>query len=66
MIAKVDGTFEMSGQFAIASPDGAIRETLERFAVTAPMQDNTPAAVAQATGAAIDKLSDLVIKKLRR
>jgi uncharacterized protein len=66
MIAKTDGTFELSGQFAIASPDGAVRETIERFAVAAPMVDSSPAAVAQATGVAIDALSDIILKKLRR
>lgn len=66
MVAKMDGLFEMSGQFAIASPDGAVRESIERFAVTAQMADTTPAAVAQATGVAIDQLSDVIIKKLRR
>ncbi|WP_233587131.1 membrane integrity-associated transporter subunit PqiC [Pseudorhodobacter sp. E13] len=66
MIAKVDGTFELSGQFAIAAPDGAVRETVQRFAVSAPMADNSPAAVAQATGQAIDNLANEIIKKLRR
>jgi uncharacterized lipoprotein YmbA len=66
MIAKMDGQFELSGQFAIASPDGAIRESVQRFAVSAPMADSTPAAVAQATGAAIDNLADVIVKKLRR
>ncbi|WP_323005135.1 PqiC family protein [Pseudorhodobacter sp.] len=66
MIAKTDGSFELSGQFAIAAPNGAIRESVQRFAVTAPMADSSPAAVAQATGIAIDKLSDEIVKKLRR
>lgn len=66
MIAKTDGMFELSGQFALASPDGLIRETIERFAVAAPMADSSPAAVAQATGVAIDKLSDVIVKQLRR
>lgn len=66
MVAKADGMFELSGQFAIAAPDGAIRESVERFDVSAPMADSTPAAVAQATGVAIDALVDVIIKKLHR
>jgi uncharacterized lipoprotein YmbA len=66
MIAKIDGNFELSGQFAIASPDGIVRESLQRFSVTAAMTDGTPASVAKATGVAIDNLADEIIKKLRR
>jgi uncharacterized protein len=66
MIAKLNGEFELSGQFAIAAPDGAIRESVQRFAVTAPLADNSPASVAQATGVAIDALASDIVKKLRR
>lgn len=66
MIAKIDGNFELSGQFAIAAPDGAMRESVQRFAVSAPMVDGSAGAVAQATGAAIDNLADVIVKKLRR
>jgi len=66
MIARIDGNFELSGQFAIAAPDGAVRETMQRFALSAAMADASPAAVAKATGVAIDKLADLIVKKLRR
>jgi len=66
MVARIDGKFELSGQFAIASPDGIVRETMQRFALSTPMADASPAAVARATGAAIDKLADMVVKKLRR
>ena len=66
MIARTDGNFELSGQFAIAAPEGAIRESLQRFSVTATMADASPAAVAKATGTAIDNLASEIIKKLRR
>jgi len=66
MIAKTDGQFELSGQFAIAAPDGAIRESVERFSVNAPMAGTDPAAVANATGTAIDGLADLILNKMRR
>lgn len=66
MIAKADGLFELSGQFAISAPDGAMRESVERFTVTAPVADYSPAAVAQATGVAINSLADVILEKLRR
>lgn len=66
MIARIDGTFELSGQFAIAAPEGAVRESIQRFEVSAPMADNSPAAIAKATGTAIDELADVIIRKLRR
>ena len=66
MIARTDGEFELSGQFAIAAPDGAIRETMQRFALTARMADASPATVAKATGIAIDRLADVIIDKFRR
>lgn len=66
MIARTDGMFELSGQFAIAAPDGAFRESVDRFAVTAPMADSEAASVAKATGTAVDNLADLILKKLQR
>lgn len=66
MIAKLSGEFELSGQFAVAAPNGAIREAVQRFTVIVPLADNTPASVAQATGAAIDGLAGDIVKKLRR
>ncbi|MGO4909448.1 membrane integrity-associated transporter subunit PqiC [Pseudorhodobacter sp. W20_MBD10_FR17] len=66
MIAKLNGNFELTGQFAIAAPNGAMRESVQRFTVTAPLADNSPGSVAQATGVAIDSLAADIVKKLRR
>ncbi len=66
MIARATGQFEMSGQYAIAAPSGAVRETVRRFAFTAPLQGTSAAAVAQATGVAIDELASDIVARLRR
>ena len=65
MIARADGQFEMTGQYAIAAPSGAIREQVRRFAIRTPLQGTTPGAVAQATGLAIDRLAAEVVARLR-
>ncbi|MDN5788809.1 membrane integrity-associated transporter subunit PqiC [Pseudorhodobacter sp.] len=66
MVAKTSGSFELSGQFAIAAPSGTVRESVKRFAIAVPLTDSSPAAVAAATGAAIDQLAAEVVNKLRR
>lgn len=66
MTARADGTFLMYGQFALSSPSGALRERLRRFSINVPMAESTPAAVATATGQAIDALADKVIAELKR
>lgn len=66
MTARAGGTFLFSGQYALSSPDGAIRERLERFAIEVAMTDTSPAAVADATGHAIDMLATEVVTALRR
>lgn len=66
MTARADGRFVFSGQYALSSPDGTLRERLERFAIDVPMADSTPATVANATGRAIDALADEVLTRLRR
>lgn len=65
MLAGSDGRFTLSGQFALSSTSDAVRESLQRFSITVPMADTTPASVATATGTAIAQLADQVIAKLR-
>ncbi len=65
MVAQSDGQFRMSGQFAIASPNLIVRERIERFDILRPMADQSPAAVAQATSAALLTLSEQIAAKLR-
>lgn len=64
MLALGDGTFAFSGQFAIASPDGAVRERLEWFDIRQPLGGSEPGAVAAASGAAISALADRITAAL--
>ncbi|NJM84651.1 MAG: membrane integrity-associated transporter subunit PqiC, partial [Tabrizicola sp.] len=61
MIARANGSFEMTGQYALASPNGTARETIQRFAINVPLVNTAPATVATAAGAAIDRLADEII-----
>lgn len=65
MIAGTDGNFTLAGQFALSSTSGAIRESLQRFTISVPMTDGSPASVADATGKAVGQLADQIIAKLR-
>lgn len=65
MIARTDGNFVLSGQFALSSPSGAIREKLQRFEIMVPMPDSAPGAVAASAGKAIDRLASEILAALR-
>jgi uncharacterized protein len=60
MVAKADATFQMTGQVALTSRNGSARDRIERFAISVPMADQSPAGVAAATGQAIAKLSERI------
>lgn len=66
MLAASAGNFEFSGQYAIASPEGAIRERLQRFDITVPLTGQDPAAIAAATGQAISALAVEIAQTLAR
>jgi len=66
MVAGADGNFRLTGQFALSSPQGQVRDSLTRFALSVPLADTSPGAVAVSTGKAIDGLADDVLRKLRR
>ncbi|WP_158617379.1 PqiC family protein [Falsigemmobacter faecalis] len=66
ILAARDGTFRISGQFAVASPDLRMREFLERFAISVPLTDPTPAGIAAAYGRALDDLSSRILLRLAR
>ncbi|MBI1417309.1 MAG: hypothetical protein GC146_08815 [Limimaricola sp.] len=66
MIARADGRFEMTGQFALTSPDGVIRDRLQRFDITAPLPDRAPGSVAKAAGTALSDLAGQIVQRLRR
>ena len=65
MSARVDGSFYLEGQFAISSSSGAVSDSLDRFAISVPMTDLSPASVATATGLALDQLVAKIIAKLK-
>ncbi len=66
IIARADATFVLTGQFALSSPDGVLRDRLQRFAIDVPLENTEPASVAAATGKAIDALADEILTQLRR
>jgi uncharacterized lipoprotein YmbA len=66
MLAGVSGSFEFAGQYAVASPDGAIRERLVRFDIKVPMSARDPAAIATASGQAIAALAQDIARTLAR
>ena len=66
MLARDDATFELSGQYAIASPEGVIRERLERFDIRIPLVSTEPAGIVAATGLAIAELGKQVSRTLAR
>ncbi|APZ54871.1 PqiC family protein [Salipiger abyssi] len=66
MVARADGTVALSGQYAISSYDRVVRERIERFAISVPLAEATPAGIAQATGAAIAQLAAEITESLSR
>ncbi len=66
MIARADGLFEFSGQFAVVSPSGAQRDFLRRFDITTPHEGANPQSVADALGRALALLSDQITASIAR
>lgn len=66
MVAQADGTFQLAGQFSIASPDGIVRESLNRFQIEQPMDAGSAGAVAAATSASLTSLARQIAARLRR
>ncbi|KAA8608367.1 hypothetical protein AL036_07530 [Salipiger aestuarii] len=66
LVAQADGTLRMTGQYALSSYDRIVRERIVPFSIAQPMRDNSPNAVAAATGAAISQLSADIIGSLAR
>jgi uncharacterized lipoprotein YmbA len=66
ILARADGRFELSGQFAIYSREGVIGESLTRFDIQVPFQSNEPRDVAATTGIAIAELAKQVLARLAR
>ncbi|WP_347310931.1 PqiC family protein [Defluviimonas sp. SAOS-178_SWC] len=66
MVAGADGHFTLSGQCAIAAPDGVVRERLVRFDIRIPLKAADASAIAAATGQGIAALADDIIATLSR
>ncbi len=66
MIAGADGTFTLSGQYAISAPDGAVRERLERFDIRISLTTPDAPGIAAATGQAVAALAGEIIATLAR
>jgi uncharacterized lipoprotein YmbA len=55
--ARADGMFELTGQFAVSSPEGTQREFVKRFEIQTPVDGEGPAATADALANALAELS---------
>jgi uncharacterized protein len=66
MIARANGVFSMTGQFALSSQSDAIADSLQRFVIDVPLSDTSAASVATATGRAIDGLAEKILAELAR
>lgn len=66
LVARADGTFQMAGQYAVASFDAPGREVLERFDIRVPRPGDGPGAIAAAQGQAFDRLAAQIVARLAR
>lgn len=62
--ARADGVFEFSGQYAVSSPEGRVREFVKRFDIETPVAELGPAAAARALSAALAELSRQVASSM--
>ncbi|MDU8913326.1 PqiC family protein [Aestuariicoccus sp. MJ-SS9] len=66
MVARADGTFALTGSYALTSYESVIRDRIERFEITIPLAGTAPGDIAAATGEAIRKLSEDILSRLAR
>lgn len=66
LVARADQTFQMAGQYAVASFDSPGREVLERFDIRVPLAGDGAGAIAMAQGQAIDQLAGQIVARLAR
>ncbi|WP_171179640.1 membrane integrity-associated transporter subunit PqiC [Ruegeria sp. HKCCD8929] len=55
--AHADGIFELTGQFAVSSPEGTVREFVRRFGIRKPVNGTGPSATAEALARALAELA---------
>jgi uncharacterized lipoprotein YmbA len=65
MVARSDGQFQLTGQYAIAALGRSVRESINRFDIARPLEDTTPDAVARATSGALTDLSVQIANRLK-
>lgn len=63
-VPQAGGTFRASGQFALASPDRRIRESITNFDLSVPIAGDSPQAMAAARAQMLRAVAAEVIKKL--
>ena len=66
MVARADGLFELTGQYAVAARASDITEFVERFSITTPLGGTGPGSVANATGTALSTLGGQIAARLKR
>lgn len=66
ILGSIDGTFELNGQFFVASEGAQFRDSAHTFEITEPMADVTLDSIAAAQSAALLKLSEQIARTLGR
>lgn len=66
MLARTNGAFTLKGQFALSSYGHVIRERIEPFEITVPLEDRGPGGIARASGAAMSELARRIVAELAR
>ncbi len=66
MLGGLDGTFELNGQFFVASEGAPFRDSTNAFDITQPMQDGSLGSLAAAQSAALLQLSEQIARTLGR
>lgn len=64
MLARANGQFQLSGQFALTSSDGVISDRMRNFDIQVPLNGQGSLAIANATGRAIAALGEEIIAAL--
>lgn len=66
MLGGADGTFELNGQFFVASEGGSVRDSTHSFEISQPMDDGSLISLSQAQSAALLQLSEQIARTLGR